>query len=342
MILASAFLNQIASPQFEIRPVYLIYGEEPLFLRDCSDALRRKLVENGYIGSDLYDVEAGFDWRALQMETASGSLFSEQRYLQLNMPKGNPGKEGSDFICSWGEYETGPLPETVLIVQCERLDSRQLKAKWVAAIEAKGLVVQAKSVPLAVLPKWCQDRAALLGLQMETEAAGLLAQRTEGNLLAADQELQKIALLSPPSGRVDVDFVAQTVVDQAHYQLFALAGSVLNGRLQESLQILQRLRQEGIEAPVVLWLLGKELRQLIELAQLCRQVALPQAFKQCRIWSSRQGEYRAAIERGDIERWQVLLGAALRADVKMKGIEPVLHDQEIWSALDDLVVAMAS
>ncbi|MBF6058605.1 MULTISPECIES: DNA polymerase III subunit delta [Thiomicrorhabdus] len=342
MILASAFLNQIVSPQFEVKPVYLIYGEEPLFLRDCSDALRQKLVQYGYIGSDVYEVDAGFDWRALQMETASGSLFSEQRYLQLNMPKGNPGKEGSDFICSWGEYETGPVPETVLIVQCERLDSKQLKAKWVAAIEAKGLVVQAKPVPIAALPKWCQDRGASLGLQLDSEAAALLAQRTEGNLLAADQELQKIALLSPPSGQISVDFVAQTVVDQAHYQLFALAGSVLNGQLNESLQILQRLRQEGIEAAIILWLLSKELRQLVELTQLCRQIALPQAFKQCRIWSSRQGEYRAAVGRGDLGHWQKLLGSALQADLRIKGIQPILHDQEIWSTLDDLVVAMAS
>jgi len=341
MILASAFLNQLQSPQMDIKPVYLFYGEEPLFLRDCLDGLRNRLQQQGYLSGDTFEVDASFDWQGLQMETQAGSLFAEARMILINMPKGSPGRDGGKFIQEWCQFAQTLPPEIVLVFLCERLDSRQIKSKWVTAIEAAGLVVQAKPVPAQALPGWCQKQAGFYGLSLDSEAASLLADRVEGNLLAADQELIKLSLSLPNGSQVTAEHILEHVVDQAHYQLFALATSMLNGKPEHSVQMLNRLHQEGIEAPVVLWLLSKEIRQLIELAQLTQQISLAQAFKQCRIWQSRQGEYSQAMQRQGLQDWQALLKQALQIDMMIKGIQPTLNEREIWFALADLVSKIA-
>jgi DNA polymerase-3 subunit delta len=341
MILASAFLNQLNTDSFAIKPVYLLYGEEPLFLRDCLDGLRNRLQSQGFLSGDVYEVDASFDWQGLQMETQAGSLFADQRMLLVNMPKGSPGREGGKFIQEWCDLSKNLPPEIVIVIMCEKLDSRQIKAKWVTAIESAGLVVQAKPVPINALPGWCGQQAQIYGLTLEPEAAALLAERVEGNLLAADQELIKLSLNLPAGSNVTAQHIQEQVVDQAHYQLFALATSMLNGRVSYSVQMLNRLHQEGIEAPVVLWLLSKEIRQLIELAQLTQQVSLNQAFKQCRIWQSRQGEYSQAMQRHALQDWQAMLKQALQIDMMIKGIQPTLNDQEVWFALSDLVSKIA-
>lgn len=341
MILATAFQKQLESASFQVQPIYLLYGEEPLFLRDCYDGLRQNLVSQGYLAGDVYEVEANFDWQSLKMETQAGSLFADSRMILVNMPKGSPGREGTAFIQEWCQYAQALPPEIVIVIQCERLDSRQTKSKWVSAIESSGLVVQAKPVPVNALPNWCQQKAQSLGLTLELEAASLLAERVEGNLLAADQELLKLSLLLAPGSVIAVQTILDNVVDQAHYQLFALSSALLNGRVEYSQQMLMRLRQEGIEAPVILWLLSKELRQLIELSQLTQQVSLAQAFKQCRIWQSKQSEYGSALKRQGLMNWQGLLKSALKIDLMIKGISPTLSEEEVWFGLSELVSKMS-
>ncbi len=341
MIVASAFLNQLKSSSFAVQPVYLLYGEEPLFLRDCYDGLRKELQRQGYLTGDVYEVDGNFDWRSLQMETQAGSLFSDRRMLLLNMPKGTPGREGGQFIQEWCNFVQAVPPEMVIVVQCERLDGRQIKSKWVTAIESAGLVVQAKPVPIHALPGWCQQKAQSLNLTLEPEAASVLAERVEGNLLAADQELLKLSLLLPAGTQITAATIIESVVDQAHYQLFALSSAVLNGQLAYSLQVLTRLQQEGVEAPIILWLLSKELRQLIALAQLSQHISMGQAFKQCGIWSSKQSEYSQALNRQSLMQWQTLLKSALKVDLMIKGIQPTLRPEEVWLGLSELVSNMA-
>ncbi|CAN8141084.1 DNA polymerase III subunit delta [uncultured Thiomicrorhabdus sp.] len=348
MIPAQAFLSQVQNAQFNLAPIYLFYGEEPLYLRDCSDAIRQRLKQEGFISGEIFEVDAGFDWQAFQMETQSGSLFADRQFLVVNMPKGSPGKDGAAFIQQFCQYnsQSNVPAEMVLLLFCEKLDNRQVKSKWVQAIEAAGLVVQTKPVTQDALPKWVSQRAQALGLQLDQEAASLLAERTEGNLLAADQELIKLSLILPPSSGqlqlVDAQMILQNVVDQAHYQLFALSGAMLKGQRDGSLQILQRLQQEGIEAPIILWLLSRELRVLSELQLLAQQVSLPQAFKQCGVWQVNQAQYRQAMQRQGYQAWQAYLQLALQVDLKIKGIDPNNSDQEVWSALKELVIKIAS
>ncbi|MDG6779098.1 DNA polymerase III subunit delta [Thiomicrorhabdus sp. zzn3] len=343
MILASAFLNQLKQNSVELKPIYLFYGEEPLFLRDCTDGLRRHLQAQGYLFGDRYEIDSGFDWQSLQMETQAGSLFSEQRVVMVSMPKGSPGTEGTKFIQAWCNQAAAALPpEVIVMIECEKLDSRQVKSKWVASIESAGLVVQGKPVPTQALPGWCQQKAGEYGIQLDNEAAALLAERVEGNLLAADQELIKLSLLYPQGSVISAQIIAESVVDQAHYQLFALATEMLLGNRKQAQQMLNRLRQEGLEAPVILWLLAKEIRTLAELAQMTQSMPQAQAFKQLRIWSSRQNEVRAALQRHNPQAWQELLKEALQIDRLIKGIQPKLSDEEIWLGLSALVGKVAA
>lgn len=347
MILASAFLRQLQAPQFAVQPIFLLYGEEPLFLRDATSGLKQRLQAVGYQAGDTFEVDSNFDWQSLKMETQSASLFSDTRFIVLNMPKGSPGKEGAEFFQFWAK-QSQPNPEVCLVVLCEKLDARQTKAKWMQAIESCGVVVQAKSVPTQEVPNWIHQRAQLNGLQLTPEAANLLAERTEGNLLAADQELIKLSLLlsdaNQPAGQiaqVDAQQITERVVDQAHYQLFALSSSILTGRLENSLHRLQRLQQEGIEPPIILWLLTKELRVLLELQTLTGRMNFAQACKQLRIWSSQQAEYGQALKRASLSVLQQGLQQALQIDRKIKGIQPTTSDAEIWLGLSDLVIKMA-
>lgn len=342
MITAPAFIRQIQQAGFQVKPLILIYGEEPLYVRLALDALREALKAQGFMQRDRYDVEGQFNWQDLQMDTQAMSLFADKRIIELDMPKGSPGREGGEFIRDWlnqqqGVMESGAELETVVIITSEKLDSRQTKAKWYQAIEAQGLVVQSKPIEGHALVQWCQKRATEHDLQLDNEAAAELAQRVEGNLLAADQELEKLALLFPKGTQLTATEIQQSVADQAHYQLFALSTAMLLGKTQHALQILHRLHQEGLEAPVVLWLLSKELRTLIAICQKQQATNLSQVYKQLRIWSSKQNEFNAALRRHNLDYWQSLLGLAMQIDFQIKG----MNSGDEWVSLSDLVFKIA-
>jgi len=340
VILASAFFRQLQAQPFQAAPVYLLYGDEPLFLRDGLDQLRQRLSGLGFEADERFEVDASFDWRGFEFDLMTDSLFARQRYFILHLPKGNLGKEGLALLEKWLRLCEGRTPDTVLILTCERLESRQVKSKWVKLVESVGLVVQAKSVPMQSLPNWLIERAQLYQLQLQMEAAHLLAERIEGNLLAADQELQKLSLLFPAGSSITVEQVQAMVVDQAHYQLFALSSTILQGQLKQSLQMYQRLRQEGVELAVILWLLISDVRQLDELAQLSEQSGLAQAFESCRIWKFKQAEYRAALQRAPTGFWRQCLGVLARIDQLMKGMRPSLNEQQIDNEVRQLITQM--
>ncbi|MDR9499646.1 MAG: DNA polymerase III subunit delta [Hydrogenovibrio sp.] len=342
MITAPALLKQLDQGAFQPVPLLLVFGEEPLYLRRVQDAWRAQMRSLGYLQRERFEMDANNAcWQELQMETQAGSLFSEQRLIELDLPKGSPGKEGGAFLQQW--FAQAPIdpqtgqPEICLLLRCEKLDWRQQKAKWFQTIEQKGLVVQSKPIEGQALTRWCGDRARESGLEMDPEAAAMLAERVEGNLLAADQEVEKLALFFEAGHRLTVADIESKVADQAHYQLFALSTAALKGQVAHALQILHRLQQEGLEAPIVLWLLAKEVRQLSALSQLQTRMSLGQAFKQLKIWQSRQAEFNAALSRHSDQTWQTLTQQALAIDLSIKGQSA----SDPWLGLSQLVTQLA-
>lgn len=337
MIAASAFIKQLQSKQaFQVKPLILIYGEEPLFVQLAQDALREKLKENDYLQRDRFEVDGNFKWQNLQMETSAGSLFADKRIIELNVPTAKFGREGGAFIQSWLKMQHDVPPEICIIILCEKIDFKQTKSKWFQSIEASGMAVQSKPIEGQSLIHWCQNKATELNLQLDREAASLLAERVEGNLLAANQELEKLSLLFE-NKTLTVQAIQESVADQAHYQLFALSSAMLSGRVAYALQILNRLRQTGLEQAVILWLLSKELRELINISQKQQTQSLGQIFKQLRIWQSRQAEYSSALNRHNLAELQSFLSIALEIDLNIKGIRPGFGKNDAWVGITDLV-----
>jgi DNA polymerase-3 subunit delta len=242
----------------KLLPAYLVSGDEPLLVGEAADAIRQKARADGYSEREVFFVERGFDWNALRAAGHSLSLFATRRLLEVRMPGGKPGVDGAKALTELSER---PPPDTVLIIVTEQLDRDAQKSSWVAAVQEHGGWVEVWPVRIGELPRWIGARMAKRGLKPDADAARLLAERVEGNLLAAHQEIEKLALLNP-GGAIDEAAVAHAVANSARYDIFQLSEAALDGDAPRALRILAGLRSEGTEAPLVLWALAKEVRAL--------------------------------------------------------------------------------
>jgi len=242
----------------KLLPAYLVSGNEPLLVGEAADAIRRKARESGYVEREVFFAERGFDWNALLAAGQSLSLFAARRILEVKMPSGKAGVDGSKVLAEL--IERPPL-DTVLLVITDQLDRDAQKAAWVAAMEEQAGWVQIWPVRIGELPRWITGRMAQHDLKPDADAARLLAERVEGNLLAAHQEIEKLALLEP-RGPVDEAAVAAAVANSARYDIFQLSEAALEGDAPRALRILAGLKGEGTEPPLVLWALAKEVRAL--------------------------------------------------------------------------------
>jgi len=229
-----------------------------------------------------------------------------------------------------------PPPDTVLLVSGV-VDRKALKNAWIAAFEKAGVLVVAEAVPRRDLPAWILRRLAQQGVVVEQDAAEFIADRVEGNLLAAQQEIERIALLSP-AGTATLDQVSALVTDSARFDVFELAGAALSGSAGRALRILAGLRSEGEEPPLILWALTNDLRAVSRVAKrLERQRSLDDALRAEQVWSNRQAPVRAALQRLRRTDIDALIVAAGRADLLAKG--GLRGDP--WIALESLVARMA-
>jgi len=309
-------------------PAWLVTGDEPLLVGEAADAIRARARDEGYLDRETFFVEPRFDWGLVLGSSQALSLFASRRLLEIRMPTPRPGVEGGRVL---EDLAAQPPPDTVVLVVTGRLERDALSSAWVKAFERHGAVVQAWPIEIGELPSWVSARAARHGLELGADAARLLAQRVEGNLLAAHQEIEKLALIHEP-GTVDEDEVAAAVANSARYDVFQLGEAALGGDAARALRILEGLRGEGTEPPVVLWLLCREIRAL---AQARRSRGAPAGF-------GRQAERRArvlqaALRRTAGTRLGPLVSQAARVDRCIKG----LGQGDPWDELAALVARLA-
>jgi DNA polymerase-3 subunit delta len=315
-----------------LRSVYLITGSEPLLIAEACDAVRSAARGSGYTDREVHFVERGFDWDRLLAEAANLSLFASRRLVELKLGSA-PDAAGQKALAG---LSARPPVDAVLLVSGE-LEWRQLKGAWVSAFEQHGALVVAQSVDRADLPSWIRGRVAGRGLTITPEAAELLADRVEGNLLAAQQEIERIALLMPGAA-LGADDVAALVADSARYDVFELAAAALTGQSVRALRILAGLRAEGREPPLVLWALLNDLRGLSSVAwRAQRDRSLDAIFRDEKIWARRQATIRAALPRFTRDEIESLLVSAATVDRISKGALP----GDPWVALESLVARMA-
>jgi DNA polymerase-3 subunit delta len=261
----------------ELAPAYLISGDEPLQVGEASDALRARARELGYTERVVHFVERGFDWDQLRGSAGALSLFGDRRLIELRLPTGKPGVAGATTLRALLDP---PQPDVLLLVITGRLDAESQRSDWVRAIDAAGVWLTVPEVAPARLPDWLRGRCSRAGLEIDDEALRLLAERVEGNLLAAHQEIEKLRLLHP-QGRITAEAVAGGVADHSRFDVFALGDAALAGDAARALHILDVLQGEGVEATLVLWVLAREMRVLWALrtgGSLPRRGYTPQAL----------------------------------------------------------------
>lgn len=317
-----------------LRPVYLIAGAEPLLVQEMADAVRAKAIAEGYVEREVLEAGKDFDWNALTMGVAALSLFSSRRLFDLRLPSGRPDRDGSKAILGYCE---NPPPDTVLMITAQEWSQKHV-GKWSEAIARLGHVVTVWPIKPGELHDWLDRRLRSRGLSAEPAALQLLSERVEGNLLAAAQEVEKLALLAPGK-RLDAGQMERLVADSARYDVFKLAESALAGDLARALRMLRSLRAEGEQVPGLLPIVAME---LLKVAALARAAAsggnLMNAMREARIWDSKQAVYRRAVERHPVSAWEAFVAQAGRIDLVAKG----RLAGDAWLELERLLAGVAN
>lgn len=317
-----------------LAPVYIVSGDEPLLAQECCDAIRTAARANGFGEREVFHAEGSFDWNLLLTEANSLSLFAEKKILELRIPNGKPGDKGSKALL---EYADAPGEDNLLLVVTPKLDGATQRSKWVKALENIGVFIQVWPVPPAQLPRWIGQRLQQAGIQASRQAVEVLADRVEGNLLAAVQEIEKLKLLAP-EGEVDAATMSTVVADSARYNVFTLVDRVLEGDAQSAARTLRGLREEGTEPPVVLWALTREIRTLIKANDAhLRGERLEGALKGAGVWDKRQPLYKQALRRLKPAQLQAMLRLARNTDQAIKG----LSRDNPWQNLTELTLNLS-
>ena len=318
-----------------LAPVYLISGDEPLQHGESADAVREQARQRGFTSREVMEQGANFDWQDLTLAAASLSLFCEQRIIDLRLPSPKIGAEGSKALSAYLER---PPEDTLLLITCPKLDRAQLGSKWVKAVDKAGVLVQIWPVEGRRLLPWIEQRLSGRGLIAPREAVAMLADRVEGNLLAAAQEIEKLLLLQGP-GRVSPEQLAASVADSARFDVYGLVDAALQGRAGRVQRMLDGLRDEGVPEPVVLWALAREIRALASMAwDLSRGQAVEQVMSRYRVWDKRKPLVRQGLKRFGVGKWRSLLRDCARVDAALKGLDPYADP---WEALLSLSIRMA-
>ena len=327
--------NQLSSHlDNNLAPCYLVTGDEHLLVGEALDTIRRAARARGFTARESHVATSGFDWAALGASTANLSLFAEQRLIELRLPTGKPGRDGSQAIATLVE-QLGS--DVMLIVSAPKLDRSAAASKWVKAIAGPGVHVAIWPIGPRELPGWIAARMRAAGLQAERGAAALIADRVEGNLLAAGQEIEKLRLLLG-EGSVSEEDAANAVADSSRYDVYKLVDAALAGDATRAIRILGGLHAEGVAPIIVFWALGRELRTLAKLADTVQSRGdLGAAMQRAGVWRNRQGLVRSCVSRLNKSTIHRLLKSVGQGDAAAKGrlrIDP-------WQIATDVSIGLA-
>lgn len=318
-----------------VAPAYLVFGDEPLQVMESVDAIRAAARAAGVGERLVFEVAAGFDWQQLIAGANELSLFAERRLIEIRLGGRKPDKAGAAVL---EDLLSRDDTEDVVLVSAEKIDRNAQKAKWFKACDRAGVVVQARQVVARQLDRWIQERARRYKFTLTAAAAELIAVRAEGNLLAAAQEIDKLALLVD-GGEVDADMVLGATIDSARFDVFSLVDVTLAGDAAKAVRMLRGLREEGTEAVVIGWAVNRELRTLLNIAAaVASGQAVAAVLNDHNVWSSRAGIVRRALDRSPLPRLRRLFEASIRLDRIIKGAAP----GNPWDELELLCLGLAT
>lgn len=300
----------------ELKPVYVVYGDEPLLVIEAADAIRAAARAKGFDEREVLTAMAGFNWADLHHCAGNMSLFGGRTLVDLRIPTGKPGRDGSSAL---QDYCARPSPDALLLVTLPGLDWTEEKAVWLKALSEAGVAVKLIPPNLAELPSWLAGRLRRQQQTADSESLRFIAERVEGNLLAAHQEILKLGLLYP-AGALSLPQVKEAVLNVARYDLDGLREAMLAGDVARLTRTLDGLHQEGEAPPLVLWAMTEEVRALaqVKAAQGAGQ-PLDVAIKEARVWGGRQAPFKRAVQRIDSARARAALVHASQIDRLIKG-----------------------
>ncbi|MCB1949388.1 DNA polymerase III subunit delta [Nitrosomonas sp.] len=321
----------------QLAPIYAISGNEPLLVIEAADLIRQHARQQGFSEYALFTVDQHFRWMDLLNTSNCPSLFGDRKLIDLRIPSGKPGKEGGKAIESFCKS----LPQdTVTLITLPKLDKQSQSTQWFKAIENAGAVIPIQTIGHAQLPAWIRQRLGKQQQSADAETLDFIADNVEGNLLAAHQEIQKLALLYPP-GQLTFEQVKNAVLNVARYDLFQLAESMTAFDPVRYTRILSGLQGEATAPPLILATLAEQIRQLIALrAGLDRGLPPDQLFKSARIWRSRQNSLLSAAKRIPVVRLQQSLIHAAKIDRINKGVAAT-NSGTVWDELLQLGLNIA-
>ena len=320
-----------------LMPVYVISGDEPLLSQECADAIRIAARAQGFTERELFHFEGSphnFDWDPVINECNSLSLFSDKKILELRIPGSKPGDKGSKALT---EILANPNPDNLLLIIFSKLDKGASKSKWLKTLEAAGAHIQVWPVDANQMPRWIGQRLRAANINANQEAVQILADRVEGNLLAAVQEIEKLKLLAP-EGAVDGTTMSSVVTDSSRYNIFEFADKILLGDAQAAARSLRGLENEGTEAIPLLWSITRELRILVKASELVASGEKADwALKKSGVWDKRIPLFRGALKRLRPAHLRMLLRQAGAIDRGIKG----MRSADVWDEIATLVLSFA-
>jgi DNA polymerase-3 subunit delta len=317
-----------------LAPLYVIHGDEPLLAIEAGDLVRAAARAAGFDEREILVAESGFKWDAFAAANRNLGLFGARKLVDLRIPSGKPGNDGARVL---EDCATHPDSDTLTLITLPRLDRAAQSSAWFAALEHAGVTVAVQPLERSELPRWLAARLARQKQRASADTLQFLADTTEGNLLAAMQEIEKLGLLLP-EGELDPDAVLQAIADVARFDVFQLSEAWLAGDTPRALRILAALEAQGEAVPLLLWQLGEDLHALSTvLGATAGGTPLATAVRAARVWGKRQSALERAAQRVPPAAMGSLLQRLARLDALAKGIGP----GRVWDEVADLVLALA-
>ncbi len=310
-----------------LKPLYVVFGDALLLAIEAADSIRSAARDAGYSERETLIAEQYFKWEELGNSARSLSLFASRKVIDLRIPSGKPGVEGGKAL---QDYCDNLSPDTLTLISLPKLDWTAQKSQWFNALTKHGVMISAEDIPRSALPRWIAGRLKQQDQTTDSATLEFLADRCEGNLLAAFQEIQKLALLFP-AGQLSFDNVKDTVMDVARYDVLKLSEAMLNGDATRYVRILEGLRAEGTATVLVLWSISEDIRTLGKLLQAAQRGSnLANAMRDLRVRKDKQGLFENAARRLKLPAIERAIQQAARVDKTIKG----LRQGDVW---DDML-----
>ncbi|MCL1886718.1 MAG: DNA polymerase III subunit delta [Betaproteobacteria bacterium] len=314
----------------ELAPLYVITSDEHLLLLEAADKIREAARKHGCTEREILTVERSFKWGDLQAANSAMSLFGDKKLIELRIPTGKPGKEGSQVL---QRYTAELHPDNVTLITLPKLDWATQKSAWVSALQKTAIYIDIPIVERSQLGNWIASRLKLQNQSADTESIEFLVSRVEGNLLAAHQEIRKLGLLYP-QGKLNFEQIKEAVLNVARYDVFKLNEAMLTGNTTRFVRMMEGLKGEGEPLPLVLWTITEEIRTLLKI-----QIGTAQGqtagtlMKNLRIWGPREKLITTALRRLNTDTLQQALQQAAQVDKIVKGLRVETLVDDAWDAL---------